>query len=135
MKGIDPKTRKNLMQRLRRIAKMVKGVDSKQPDKKLFDLGFHYEGRKRCTCGGLYIHKKLKVIVKFPFLFEANPPRSKNMLPTIVRGDGLVIQPFVNTKNSSKAYNLLKQDRKLRDLDLHDGNTGWFNRVPVLIDW
>lgn len=86
-------------------------------------------------------NKKLKLIVKWDTYFYGKMPNQA--VPTIFIQDPtrkhlhILIQPFVDLKDKRAALSILEEDDPyLYDsTDLHEGNVGWFNNKPVMIDW
>lgn len=85
-----------------------------------------------------YYHKGFGMVVKRPkFIMDKRTPKHIRV-PTAVLEDGWVVQPFVKKINLKAAVNQIRAElKKYPNIkpDVHVGNVGWFNGIPVMFDW
>lgn len=91
----------------------------------------------------VYIHKKKRIVVKYPYIVNDYKPK-KDTVPTLVltrvrsgyfrEYRTIYIQPLIDTTGCVQAQHILNRKHP-RLYDIHNGNVGWYKKKPVLFDW
>jgi hypothetical protein len=137
---MQPNTDTEIINKLRCFGCKLKNYISKKHGGLILSnmkkLGFEYVYKPDSTVGGIYVNKKLKLVVKENYIVEElDKTEKKDIVPTIFLGR-IAIQPLCNDfRKVAKKQDAVKKLRTKVFADVHEGNVMIYNRKPVLVDW
>jgi hypothetical protein len=138
---MNTKTDKKVIDKLRRFGRKLCNYLSKEHGGLVYNnmvkLGFEYVEKPDSSSGGIYINKRLGLVVKENYITTDLDEHDRQFIVPTIFLDHISIQPLCNPFKSESYRIKIVQSfyRRTHCGDVHCGNVMLYNRKPVLVDW